>query len=364
MDFIDGWFGTVFYTEKESNLHVSGDKGVCVPSAPSICDEDVRVAELSKFHQNGFFCLESAVSEPLLFEARSYINGKYKQWLKTSKRQDDWRCHLMTDLSDPEAPVEHPALMSLLLKSPALLGRLEQLTGSTVSSIFYSQVAFRTALSAKQVAQQLANPVPDYSPGAEYHLDGQANSSGTRFPDPWSVLVGVALVDISTEDKGNFTVFPGWHTRRDWSQYPEEKRTKTLPDLGTPTHVCLRAGDAVLAHVLLPHRGGKNSTGGVAVPTREAGDEEGSALDSAPESSSAKAKKHAANHAAAAPHPYGGSERWEIPASTREMVFFRVRVASVGYECPQRGPTLLSDPWAEFPGVQAVLRGEIAGVSV
>lgn len=335
-----------------------------MPCAPSISDEDVRFAELNKFHQNGFFCVESAVSELLLSDARRYINGKYKQWLKISKRQDDWRCHLMADLSDAEAPVEHPALMSLLLKSPALLGRIEQLTMSSVSSIFYSQVAFRTPLSAKQIAQQLANPVPDYSPGAEYHLDGQANSSGTRFPDPWSVLVGVALVDISTEDKGNFTVFPGWHTRRDWSRYPEEKRAKTLPDLGTPTHVCLKAGDAVLAHVLLPHRGGKNSTGTVSVSTSEVRDEEGSALDSAPEGACAplnKAKKHAAKHAVAAPHPYGGSERWEIPASTREMVFFRVRVAGVDYECPQRGPALLADPWVEFPGVQAVMCGEDAG---
>lgn len=359
MDFIDGWFGTVFYTEKESNLHVSGEKGVCVPCAPSISGEDVQIDELNKFHQDGFCCVKNAVSESFISDARKYINGKYKQWLKDSKRQDDWRCHLMTDLSDAEVPVEHPALMSLLLKSPTLLGRIEQLTGSSVSSIFYSQVAFRTPLSAKQIAQQLANPVPDYSPGAEYHLDGQANSSGTRFPDPWSVLVGIALVDISTEDKGNFTVFPGWHTRRDWSRYPEEKRTKTLPDLGTPTHVCLRAGDAVLAHVLLPHRGGKNSTGAAApAPDCEARDEEGSALDSVSGgaiSQPAKAKKHAANHAVAAPHPYGGRERWEIPASTREMVFFRVRVAGVDYECPQRGPALLADPWAEFPGVQPVI---------
>lgn len=365
MDFIDGWFGTVFYTEKESNLHVTGDKGPCVPCAPSISDEIALVDKLSKFHRDGFFCTENAVPEPLICEARRYINGKYRQWLKSSKRQDDWRCHLMTDLSDPGLPVEHPALMNLLLKAPALLCCIEQLTGSGVSSIFYSQVAFRTPLSAKQVAQQLANPVPDYSPGAEYHLDGQANSSGTRFPDPWSVLVGIALVDICTEDKGNFTVFPGWHTRRDWSNYPEEKRSKTLPDLGTPKYVCLKAGDAVLAHVLLPHRGGKNSTGAPPPPTALAGkahhhDQEGSATDTGIALDCTKAKKHAASHAVAAPHPYGGTERWEIPASTREMVFFRVRVAGVAYEDPQRGPALLADPWAEFPGLRSIASEEVS----
>lgn len=268
----------------------------------------------------------------------------------------------MVDLSDPTKPVDHPALMSLLLKSPDLLSRIEQLTASYVSSIFYSQVAFRTPLSAKQVALQAARAAPDYSPGAEYHLDGTANSSGTRFPDPWSILVGIALVDITTEDRGNFTVFPGWHTSRDWSNYPEEKRTKTLPDLGTPTHVCLRAGDAVIAHVLLPHRGGKNastlssdegadSANSTLTPPSSSlniHDQETSEVDAACAPASIKKPKQVAKHAA---HTKG----WDIPPHTREMVFFRVRVASVDYESPLRGLTLLSNPWSEFPGVLSVL---------
>jgi len=369
-DFINGWYGTVFYTEKEQNLHVDGHVGVCAPLPPHIPIGEVQICESTNFLQNGFFCVENAVSEQALREARTYVNAHYKKWVKTSKRQDDWRCHLMVDLTDAERPVEHPALMNLLLRSPSLLGRIEHLTGSRVSSIFYSQVAFRTPLSAKQIAQQMAHPVPDYSPGAEYHLDGQANSSGTRFPDPWSVLVGIALVDICTEDKGNFTVFPGWHTRRDWSQYPDEKRTKTLPDLGTPTHVCLKAGDAVIAHVLLPHRGGKNTiSSSIAsnshtsqsappnVSTEE--DQEGSAVDSEQSSIASQLPppkaKHVANHAPPVPHPFGGTERWDIPANTREMVFFRVRVHGVDYESSQRGPAILRDPWCEFPGVQAMV---------
>jgi len=219
----------------------------------------------------------------------------------------------MTDLRNENEPVEHSETLQLLLQSPELIKIIENLTKSTISGIFYSQIALRTPLPPKMI-----KPVAlDYSPGAEYHLDGQANSSGTRFPDLWTILVGIALVDIVTEDMGNFTVFPGWHIRRDWSQYPEEKRTKTLPNLGEPTHVCLKAGDAVVAHVLLPHRGGKNTSG------------------SEPSAGSSPTK---------APH-------WNIPPNTREMVFFRVRVASIDYEAPSRGAALLSNVWSEFPGI-------------
>lgn len=374
MDIIDGWFGHVLYTDKEQSLHVSGSFGQCHPSPPQTVATSLLVQNGTSFYHDGFFCAENAVSSGLIREARKYINGQYKVWLKTSKRQDDWRCHLMVDLSDPERAVEHPALMNLLIHSPSLLGWIEALTGARLHSIFYSQVAFRTPLSAKQIAHQLAHAAPDYSPGAEYHLDGTANSAGTRFPDPWSLLVGIALVDINTEDQGNFTVFPGWHVRRDWSAYPEEKRTKSLPDLGTPTHVCLKAGDAVIAHVLLPHRGGKNSTGALSPATHLSNESSGTDIDDSIHSTAAsslaqaqaasvkasagmRANAHAnkpsqhAQHAVAAPHPYGGSERWEIPAHTREMMFFRVRVAAVDYESAQRGPALLADPWAEFPGV-------------
>jgi hypothetical protein len=250
----------------------------------------------------------------------------------------NWRCHLMTDLRDRSQPVEHAQIMQLLLSSPALTQCIEDLTHSSISGIFYSQIALRTPLPSNLASQPAAL---DYCPGAQYHLDGQANSSGTRFPDPWTLLVGIALVDVVTEDMGNFTVFPGWHSLRDWSQYPDEKRTKTLPDLGAPTHVCLRAGDAVVAHVLLPHRGGKNTTSACAPVFN----------DNTAEHCPSVTEKAYTQGRAPSTHPM--ESPWHIPANTREMVFFRVRVEGVDYEAPGRAARLLGSVWSELPGIEA-----------
>jgi len=237
------------------------------------------------FYHHGYFILSSIIDNDLIDNARQYINNQYISWLKQSKRQDDWRCHLMLDLTSIEnnnyddrdevdggevvvnndvQAIEHPAVIRLLLQSPMLLRRIELLIGCKISGIFYTQIAFRTpivssssssccccrssssmnryAIVDDKVTTSIENshnhksssfPTtttnnnnnncnnnntinkntsmknPDYHPGAEYHLDGNANAFGIRFPDPWTVLVGIALVDITAVDMGNFTVFPG-----------------------------------------------------------------------------------------------------------------------------------------------------------
>jgi ectoine hydroxylase-related dioxygenase (phytanoyl-CoA dioxygenase family) len=154
-------------------------------------------------------------------------------------------------------------------------------------------------------------------------------------------------VDITTEDMGNFTVFPGWHRRRDWSNYPDEKRTKTLPDLGTPAHVCLHAGDAVVAHVLLPHRGGKNTTAARTPPAEGC---------SCVASDTADAPAHAPVTSLESP--------WHIPANTREMVFFRVRVEGVDYEAPSRAARVLENVWCELPGIAELIDASSSAAAV
>jgi hypothetical protein len=380
MDFIEGPYGRIFYTEKELNLHVNGISQPCqrLPDPTEVVANGIDFFsddELRQFCAKGFISIDSAVDPMLLRNARIYVNSQYSRWLKLTKRQDDWRCHLMLDLTQPpDVPIEHPDIIKLLLHSPKLINRIYQLTKSSIAGIFYSQIAFRTPLPAKfrKHGGSAAEQPPDYSPGAEYHLDGQANSSGTRFPDPWSLLVGVALVDIVVEDMGNFTVFPGFHTSRDWSRYPEEKRTKTLPDLGTPVHVCLRAGDAVIAHVLLPHRGGKNvldlhPAAAAAAQTQGQGQGQGRGKPAVPPASSFSScceNVDSAETDTPVPSPapvhsnrifltnaHGRPVAWNFPENTREMVFLRVRHSGVDYEAPDRAEALLQNPWGELPGV-------------
>lgn len=121
--------------------------------------------------------------------------------------------------------------------------------------------------------------------------------------------MGIALADQLVTNAGNFTVFPGAHTSVNWGHYPDMKKNGELPGLGEPTQICLLAGEAIFAHVLLPHRGGRNVY----------------------------------NHGMQ-------RESYEraVPWGTREMVFFRVKARGIDYSSPERSLRVLHDPWAEY----------------
>jgi hypothetical protein len=315
------FIGGVLYTSKEQKMHVFGPKRCCdltVFNSPR--SHQLSNEEAQHFLKNGFFLGHGLVQPTLLRLAREYINSQYASWLRISRRQDDWRIQLLVDLCTCDTvPVEHAPILDLILQSPLVLEKLEALMGSSPTGTFYNQVAYRTPL---------VNPtteVMQYTPGAEYHIDGQANQYGTRFPDPWSVIVGIALVDLESVDMGNFTVFPGTHTSVNWSNYPTEKRSKTLPHLGEPHKVRLRAGSVVFAHVLLPHRGGKN------IITPEAANELG--ID------------------------YTGLT--SIPVGTREMVLFRIQAKHIDYLNEQRSVRLLLDPLCEHGHLVNQLKSSI-----
>ncbi len=258
--------------------------------------------ERSAFVRDGFVVLPGAVPRELIDAARSHVaTARSNSWEQLRRlRSDDWRMHFQQRFSDGAELVDgHAPVLDLLCAAPRVHGALRDLSAADGCPIgsFYTQVAFRTPLPSGGRAD--ARGVDD-RPGTCYHLDGQANAAGERFPDHFSVLVGVALSDQCEPNVGNFTVFPGAHVSHSWHGYPARKRradaklreqraTKkrgrdetaragmvtekdeagmvtekdetvdaTLPDLGEPHQVCLAAGDAVIAHVMLPHRGGVN----------------------------------------------------------------------------------------------------------
>ena len=249
--------------------------------------------ERSVFVRDGFLVLRRAVPRELVDAARSHVaTARSNSWEQLRRlRSDDWRMHFQQRFGDGAELVDgHAPVLDLLCAAPRLHGALHDLSagdGRPIGS-FYTQVAFRTPLPSSARADARG---ADDRPGTCYHLDGQANAAGERFPDHFSVLVGVALSDQCEPNVGNFTVFPGAHASHSWHTYPARKRradaklreqraTKkrgrdqatlpgvvaekdetldaSLPNLGEPHQVCLAAGDAVIAHVMLPHRGGVN----------------------------------------------------------------------------------------------------------
>ena len=287
------------------NLHVTGPKQVISPVDYISASEHVLSREEAEdFYDKGYFLLEDGVSTDLLQEARQYVDDNWKNFTKQSKRCDDWRLHYHLELTDADGQeVEHAPILNLLLKSPKIIGRIKCMIDREISGFFYNQIAYRTPVDAKHRTEY-------YAPGAEYHIDGQANCSGERLPDHWTIQLGIALVDMTTKDMGNFTVFPGYHTKMKWDHYCEQKKTKTLPNLGEPDRIALKAGDVVFAHFLLPHRGGKNVV----------------------DNSSMTRDPNIKN----------------IPLGSRELIFIRVRGKGIDYNTPERAMNVINDPWYEF----------------
>lgn len=312
------------YSDREFKMHISSkEKGHCAIETltainNSIQEHQLNQAKINEFVENGFIYCDSIIAEEARDACRSYIAYHYAPWLRQSRRNDDWRMHFMlkfannmlSDDGQQHLEVEHAPVLDVLLQSPALLAKCAAIMQAPLTGCFYNQVALRTPAPEEVKAR-----VPEYAVGAEYHLDGQANSAGIRFPDPWSLLIGIALQDIDP-GMGEFTVFRGSHTCRDWSSYPVEKMAKTLPSLPNEHRIVMKAGDAVLCHALLAHRGGKNCT---------------------------------------------------TDGRTREMVFFRLQFGSNAHSAPvidavddslvdyiyseERKLKLLSQPFAEYRGI-------------
>jgi len=123
---------------------------------------------------------------------------------------------------------------------------------------------------ASQVALRFPEPPadgydrPDVRAGTRYHIDGMGQDKLC----PFTLLCGVALSDQSRANSGNLNVFPGSHLNTDLHQYyrarihdeTQGEADQSKPDLGAATQVLLQPGDVVIAHQLLAHRIGRNTS--------------------------------------------------------------------------------------------------------
>mmetsp|Transcript_16372 Transcript_16372/g.19927 ORF Transcript_16372/g.19927 Transcript_16372/m.19927 type:complete len:315 (+) Transcript_16372:44-988(+) len=251
-----------------------------------------EVLELGKcIGRDGYGILRGAVSKSKIDAARAYIKENWDIWDNEPRcRCDDWRTHFLQGYGNILID-GHAAVAEIL--SPRMVATAERLTKRKVCGVLYTQIAFRTPLKKK----------PRF--GTAYHIDGEANAQGARFPDHFSLLVGIALSPQNEQGNGNFTVFPGTHLR-DWSTYPDLKRNRSLPHLTNGRQLCLDVGDAFFVHPLLPHRGGCNTS-----------------------------------------------------STTRELIFFRLQFLGIQYDHPSRPRRILKEnPFYELPTIFSILRGD------
>lgn len=117
-----------------------------------------------------------------------------------------------------------------------------------------------------QIALNL--PPFDHIPGGP-HVDGLAPPEPDGRPGTFTLLAGVFLTDQKEENSGNLWVWPGTHLSA--ALYLRERGADALIQsspyppvpLPKPRQVTGRAGDLLLAHYLLGHNIGGNTSGAV-----------------------------------------------------------------------------------------------------
>lgn len=117
---------------------------------------------------------------------------------------------------------------------------------------------------------QVALNLPGFShrPGGP-HVDGLAPTEPDGRPGTFTMLAGVFLTDQTGEDAGNLWVWPGSHLSA--ARYLRERGGDALlpsspyppVELPEPRQVRGRAGDLLLAHYLLGHNIGGNTSDAV-----------------------------------------------------------------------------------------------------
>lgn len=108
-------------------------------------------------------------------------------------------------------------------------------------------------------------PLPDdfsqrQAPRVGWHLDGVPTHNNGVAPgalDSFTMLVGILLSDLPSENRGNFTVWPGSHhvLASHFARHDTNEAVARLHDLemGEPRQIVGKAGDVVICHYQLAH---------------------------------------------------------------------------------------------------------------
>lgn len=124
----------------------------------------------------------------------------------------------------------------------------------------------RYDVSEGQIAIRKAHNAPEQSPPTP-HIDGIPTEhngvEGTEIKS-FTALIGVFLTEVSAEFAGNFTVWPGSHTRlqQHFAARGKAALTEGMPNisLGEPVQLLCKPGDVVFCHYELAHGAAVNTS--------------------------------------------------------------------------------------------------------
>jgi ectoine hydroxylase-related dioxygenase (phytanoyl-CoA dioxygenase family) len=194
--------------------------------------------------EQGWVVVPQVVSGALIDKARGEVRGR----LTRKPPSPDHHGPYMLFLRDPMPE----ALTALLYDSPAI-------------GIAESLIAPGRFEAPEHVQVSLNIPPFAHRPGGP-HVDGLAPPEPDGRPGTFTLLAGVFLTDQLEEDMGNLWVWPGSHHSA--AAYLREQGPEALissvpyppVELSPPHPVTGRAGDLLLAHYLLGHNMGGNTS--------------------------------------------------------------------------------------------------------
>jgi len=233
------------------------------PEMPPVDASVLSASDIAHFKDLGYVIVRNAVPPELIRDALRSINHQLG-------RPDCWEADkdpLNNNAAQLTLKLNTGVGQDIFKKSPVLWSAINILLGA--GNVAPPPRA-RGTFHGQQVALRFPQPpevghdVPDVKAGTRYHIDGM----GQNKLCPFTLLCGVALSEQTRANMGNLHVFPGSHLNEDVHKYYLEKidddnqneADEHKPNLGESVQVLLRPGDVVLAHQLLAHRVGVNTS--------------------------------------------------------------------------------------------------------
>jgi hypothetical protein len=184
------------------------------------------------------------VPHDLVKAARSEIDSWIRQEPPAAEHRGPHSYFLTSALPEP--------LTALLFGSPAI----------AVADSLIAPGKFE-ALDHVQIALNI--PPWKHRPGGP-HMDGLTSPEPTGRPGTFTLLAGILLTDQTAQDSGNLWVWPGshWLAAAYLHAHGSDQLLTCVPyppvDLPRPRQVTGSAGDLLLAHYLLGHNMGGNTS--------------------------------------------------------------------------------------------------------
>lgn len=215
--------------------------------------------ERSHFRRDGYLVLPSVVGEDLLAAAEEEIES----FIAAESSTDVLEVHGRVVEGDQAAPGQHqwfPPVSRLpacdrALRASGVLEAAEELTAPASLDHAFDHIQIATTVAPWS-----------HTPGGP-HIDGHTEDP----PAPFTMLVGILLTDQTERASGNLWVWPGSHLAhaklfadRGPRALLSTQGHATLLDpplpLPPPIELTGRRGDVLLAHYLLGHNKGGNTS--------------------------------------------------------------------------------------------------------